>query len=130
MLALRRPTLSVRLPSPASYALLALLLGAVLIVLLITREARAWCLLAGALAPDATLFLGIAPGLAKGQIHPRAVPLYNALHRVLGPVVLAAAALLWLGLPWLVAALAWGAHIALDRSLGIGLRTRDGFIRE
>mgnify|MGYP006198445953 CR=1 FL=1 len=38
--------------------------------------------------PDIALLLGIGSGLAKGQLHPRAVPLYNALHRFAGPAVL------------------------------------------
>jgi hypothetical protein len=33
-----------------------------------------------ALAPDLAVFYGVAPGLASGQLHPRAVWLYNALH--------------------------------------------------
>ena len=33
----------------------------------------------------------MSPGLQKGQLAPRAVPLYNALHLYLGPLVLAAA---------------------------------------
>jgi hypothetical protein len=35
------------------------------------------------------------------------------------------------GLPagWLLAALGWALHISLDRSLGYGMRTRDGFQR-
>lgn len=111
------------------YGLLALLLGAGVAILLITREVSGWYALAFALAPDAALVLGVAPDLAKGQIHPRAVPLYNTLHHFGGPILLAVASLLWLGQPWLVAALSWASHIALDRSLGIGLRTRAGFMR-
>ena len=58
------------------------------------------------------------------------MPAYNALHRPAGPAALALAVpLAGLGAGWLVAALAWAAHIALDRSLGFGLRTRDGFPR-
>jgi hypothetical protein len=58
------------------------------------------------------------------------VLLYNALHRFWGPlglVVLALAA----GLPagYLVGALAWALHIAVDRPVGYGLRTDDGFQR-
>jgi hypothetical protein len=30
---------------------------------------------------------------------------------------------------WLAAGLAWTAHIGIDRSLGFGLRTPDGFQR-
>ena len=62
-------------------------------------------------------------GLTKGQLHPRAVPLYNALHRFIGPVILAFVP------GFLVGALAWGLHIAVDRAVGYGLRDRDGFQR-
>lgn len=90
-----------------------------------------WAVLAVGLAPDVPLLAGFAPGLAKGQLAPRAVPFYNALHRVGGPVVLGAAALAGGGAVrgLLAAALAWGAHIAWDRALGYGLRTKDGFQR-
>ena len=74
-------------------------------------------------APDLALFAGIGSGLAKGQLHPRAVPLYNALHRFAGPILLALVPGLRLG------ALAWAIHIALDRSVGYTLRDRDGFQR-
>jgi hypothetical protein len=74
------------------------------------------------------LLLGVGAGLAPGQLHPRAVPLYNAVHRFWGPAALVTAASLGvLGGGWLVAGLAWGVHVALDRSVGYGLRTREGF---
>jgi hypothetical protein len=97
--------------------------------LLIGPEGGGWHALVFGLMPDIALFAGIAPHLAKGQIHPRAVPLYNGLHHVAGPLLLGIAALLWLGTPWLAAAVAWGVHIALDRAVGYGPRTREGFIR-
>jgi Domain of unknown function (DUF4260) len=59
----------------------------------------------------------------KGQLHPRAVPLYNALHRFIGPILLAFVP------GFLLGALAWGLHIAIDRTVGYGLRSRDGFQR-
>jgi hypothetical protein len=76
------------------------------------------------------LVAGAGAGLERGQLHPRAVPLYNALHRFAGPALLAAAALTGLlGAGFLVGALAWAFHVALDRAAGYHLRTRDGFIR-
>jgi hypothetical protein len=81
-----------------------------------------------AVAPDLALFAGIGRGLAPGQLHPRAVPLYNALHRLVGPAALAVASI-WLGEVWLAAAMAWAAHVALDRAVGYGLRTPEGFQR-
>jgi hypothetical protein len=86
-----------------------------------------WIALAAAIAPDVALLLGMGrPGLAKGQLHPRAVPLYNALHSFAGPIAPAAASV-WLGPIWLVVALAWAAHIAVDRAVGYGMRTPEGF---
>jgi hypothetical protein len=77
--------------------------------------------------PDVALFLGIGRGLQRGQLHPRAVGLYNALHRPWGPVALTAAAIVD---PVLLAGAAgWAVHIAIDRLAGYRLRTPDGFIR-
>ena len=109
-------------------------LAAVLIVsavaVSVAGPASGWLALAFGIGPDLALFAGIAPGLQKGQLAPRAVPLYNAAHLYLGPLVLAAAiAAGLLSHAWLGAALAWGAHVALDRAIGYGLRGRDGFQR-
>lgn len=83
-----------------------------------------------AYAVAAAALLGGGEGLERGQLHARAVPLYNVVHRVAGPVALAAlVALGVLPLGFLVGALAWGFHVTLDRALGYGLRTRDGFQR-
>ena len=56
---------------------------------LLDRDTGWWQFFAFGAAPDIALFVGIAPGLAKGQLHPRAVPLYNALHRFAGPLAFA-----------------------------------------
>jgi|SRR4051794_2552658 len=89
-----------------------------------------WQLAVFAVAPDLALLAGAGRGLERGQLHPRAVPLYNALHRLVGPAVLAAIVLVAsLGTGWLVAALAWGFHVCLDRAVGYTLRTREGFLR-
>ena len=75
---------------------------------------------AGAVAPDLALLLG-AGAPAPGQLHPRAVPYYNAVHRFWGPALLA---------PLVPAlGLAWGFHVALDRAVGYGLRDAHGFQR-
>ena len=78
--------------------------------------------------PDVGLLAGISTGLDKGQLHPRAVPLYNALHLPIGPVVLALLSLV-IGIDWFAGGLAWTAHIAIDRAAGYRLRNREGFIR-
>ncbi|MGZ4340251.1 MAG: DUF4260 family protein [Gaiellaceae bacterium] len=109
-------------------------LGAVLLVAIVletvTHGTGYWQIAVFGLGSDAALFFGAGSGLAKGQLHPRAVGLYNLLHRFWGPLLLAAFASFGLiPVGYLVGALAWAFHIALDRALGYGLRTRDGFQR-
>jgi hypothetical protein len=102
-----------------------------LIVLVYARETVGWWpVVAFGLGPDLPLLLGAGRGLERGQLHPRAVPLYNVVHRFWGPLALGAIALA-AGLPaaWLVGALAWATHVAVDRAVGYGLRGRDGFQR-
>jgi len=88
----------------------------------------AWQLWAFLAAPDLALLAGISNGLERGQLHPRAVPAYNALHRLAGPAALAVAAI-WLGPACLAGALGWTAHIAVDRAVGYGLRDARGLVR-
>lgn len=113
-----------------AYGLLALaLLG--LVIREYARHAIGWWppVLFG-LGPDLALLLGAGRGLARGQIHPRAVPLYNLLHRFWGPLALGVAALAAeLSPVWVVGALAWAVHVAVDRAVGYGLRTPAGFQR-
>src|SRR4051812_9202523 len=106
--------------------LLAALLA--LTVLEVARHGHLGAALAGGLGPDLALLLGAGAGLEPGQLHPRAVPVYNAVHRFVGPAALVVLGLL-AGPGWLVAGLAWGVHVALDRSVGYGLRTPEGFQR-
>ena len=123
------PILVARFPGWLAYGLLALLFGAALIAALAAPGGGGRQALAFALLPDVALFAGIAPGLAGGRLHPRAVPLYNALHHLAGRLLLGIAALLWLGVLWLAGALAWAVHIAVDRAVGYGPRTPEGFRR-
>ena len=124
------PQLTVHHPSRLAYAALAAasLVGAV--VLIVVWDAAWWPMVAFALGPDTAVLYGIAPRLGRGQLHPRAVRLYNALHRFWGPLALAVAALA-AGLPlgYLAGALAWAAHVAFDRAIGLRLREPDGFQR-
>ena len=100
------------------------------IVLLPGRGIPWWAVLAVGLAPDVPLLAGFAPGLERGQLAPRAVPSYNAVHRAWAPLPLLVFALAGvLDRGWVVAACAWGAHIACDRALGYTLRRPDGFQR-
>jgi hypothetical protein len=111
----------------AAYGMAAMLLLAAAMIEIFTNDAGWWQFFALGFGPDIALFAGISSSLEKGQLHPRAVPLYNALHSFRWPALLAVAAVIWLPLGWLAGALAWGLHIALDRSIGYGPRTHDGF---
>jgi hypothetical protein len=113
-----------------AYGALAAALLAFAVFELVEHGTGWWQFLAFGAGPDLALFAGIAPGLEKGRLHPRAVPLYNALHRFWGPLALAAlAAFGAVSLGFFVGAIAWALHIALDRTIGYGLRTPDGFQR-
>jgi hypothetical protein len=121
---------------PATPALTRLAYAAALAALLtatvfeVAEHGHLGAALAGVLAPDLALLLGGGAGLAKGQLHPRAVPVYNAVHRAWGPALLIVGASTGLlGTAALVAGLAWGVHVALDRTVGYGLRTPEGFQR-
>ncbi|MEU1161254.1 DUF4260 family protein [Streptomyces sp. NPDC005921] len=95
--------------------------------------------LAGSLAllflvlPDLTFLVALdeAPRMAKGQLPPRAVPYYNAMHRALIPLALlvtyAFGPVAWP--PAFAALCGWLAHISYDRAFGYGLRTKEGFQR-
>jgi len=87
-----------------------------------------WLALAFMLLPDLALVYGAASGLERGQLHPRAVRFYNTVHSLVGPVALLVAGM-WLPPLVFAAGLVWAAHITLDRGLGFGQRTREGFQR-
>jgi Domain of unknown function (DUF4260) len=113
-----------------AYATLTALLLSATVLEAVKQGTGYWQLAAFGFGPDVALFYGAGRGLAKGQLHPRAVGLYNLLHRFWGPLALltlAGVGLLPLG--FFIGALAWAFHIALDRTVGYGLRTRDGFQR-
>jgi hypothetical protein len=121
-------------PAPSPRRLLAGLVALLLLTAAVVEIARhgtgLWQFFAFGAAPDLALLLGAGRGLAKGQLHPRAVGLYNLVHRPWGPLLLAAAAVAGLGgTALLIGALAWGLHVAIDRVAGYGLRTPDGFQR-
>lgn len=85
------------------------------------------------IAPDLTFLVAAdeAPRMAKGQLPPRAVPYYNALHRASVPLALmvayAVGPVAWP--PFFAALCGWLAHISYDRAFGYGLRTKEGFQR-
>ena len=114
--------------SRIAYAALTAILVVALALDMAVTDTPWWLVVVFLLGPDVALFLGIGRNLEKGRLHPRAVPVYNALHRYWGPAALALASFV---LPegWLAAALAWAVHVSLDRAIGYGLRTPEGFQR-
>ena len=112
----------------AAYGALAAVLLAAAIAMPIASGGGWWLLFVFILGPDLALLLGISSKIEQGRLHPRAVRLYNALHSYWGPALLAVAAVV-LPLGALIGALAWAFHISLDRRLGYGKRTPEGFQR-
>jgi hypothetical protein len=114
-----------RLPVARRIAYGALFAGSLAAAIAVSG-AGTWQIWVFLVLPDVALLLGMERGLERGRLHPRAVPLYNALHRLAGPAALGIASI-WLGPEWLAGALAWAAHIFIDRSVGYGFRSRDGY---
>ena len=115
----------------AGYAGLAILLLVSVVVEVAHHSTGYWQIAVFALGPDLPLLFGTGDGLERGQLHPRAVRPYNLVHRFWGPIALitlGATGLLETG--WMIGGLTWAFHIALDRSLGYGLRTSNGFQRD
>jgi hypothetical protein len=112
------------------YAALAALVLAAIVFEVAGRATGYWQLGAFCLGPDLALLYGAATNLEKGRLHPRAVPLYNVLHRFWLPLALMAVATVGLvPFGFFIGGLAWCFHVSLDRAVGYGLRTRDGFQR-
>lgn len=111
------------------YLILGMLASGLAITVVVTQHTSWWQLVVFAIAPDLALLFGAGPGLERGQLHPRAVPFYNAVHRLWVPAILVAVVVLLQSPGWLAGGLAWIAHIAFDRSLGFGLRSPEGFQR-
>ena len=112
-----------------AYGLAAAILLAAVVAELAAHGGGWWQVAVFGLGPDVALVYGTAPGLEKGQLHPRAVVPYNLLHRLWGPVVLTVLAATGVLPGLLVGGLTWGLHVTLDRAIGYGLRTPDGFQR-
>src|SRR5262245_13959125 len=110
-----------RVPLPLAAGLGALSIAAAVAAVLLTSP---W-ILAAWLIPDLALLGGMSREFGgQGRLAPRAVPAYNAVHALPGPVALTAAGVV---LPALLApGLIWLSHVLADRSLGYGLRTPDG----
>jgi hypothetical protein len=88
-------------------------------------------LLVFGIVPHLAVLMGIGQPHARGQLAPRAVPIFNAMHHPVPPlVVLGLAAAGILSPFWFVGALAWFSHIVVDLAFGHGLRTADGWRRQ
>ncbi|MDQ6879131.1 MAG: DUF4260 domain-containing protein [Candidatus Dormibacteraeota bacterium] len=111
-----------------AYAALGFIVTGLAITVVATQHASWWQLVAFAIAPDSRCSRGCRAA-SRGQLHPRAVPIYNAVHRYWAPSVLVVITYFLHSPEWLAAGLAWTAHISFDRSLGFGLRTPEGFQR-
>jgi hypothetical protein len=98
------------------------------VALVAVRDTSLVVLLIFAVLPDVAIVGGLGRNLAPGQLHPRAVPLYNALHRFATPAVIAAVGV-FAGPAWVTAAVGWAFHICFDHAVGLGLRTPSGFLR-
>ena len=82
------------------------------------------------IVPHLTVLVGIGRPHARGQLAPRAVPLFNAMHHPALPIALLVVAVAgFLPIFWLAGAVAWLGHIVIDLGLGDGLRTADGWRR-
>jgi hypothetical protein len=83
------------------------------------------------IVPHLTVLLGVGQPHRRGQLGPRAVPLFNAMHHPAVPLALLAVAATGV-LPafWLAGSLAWLGHILVDLGLGDGLRTAEGWRRQ
>jgi hypothetical protein len=120
---------AVRMPRVVSAGIAAGLFAATVAVGM-REDASGWLALGFAVMPDLSMLAGIGQPIEKGRMAPRAVPFYNALHSLLGPVALLAAVLAfgW-SASWIGAALAWATHIMVDRAVGYGMRTPEGHQR-
>jgi hypothetical protein len=86
-------------------------------------------LLVFGIVPHLAVLVGIGQPHVRGQLAPRAVPLFNAMHHAVVPLGVAGLAAAGVLSPfWLVGALAWLAHIVVDWAFGEGLRSGDGFL--
>ena len=90
----------------------------------------AWPIVGFVMLPDLAFIAGVGVATEHGQLAPRAVPIYNFVHRPYVPLTLVVAAALGVGpMFWFVAGLSWLAHLAIDHAAGYGLRTSEGWQR-
>src|SRR5437867_4235827 len=98
-------------PKRLAYALLGFAAAGLGIWVVVTQHVSWWQFAVFAIAPDVTLLFGFHRGLQRGQLDPRVLPFYNAVHRFWAPAVLVVIALV-------LHADAWGAAADLRTSWG------------
>ena len=87
-------------------------------------------LLVFGIAPHLSVLAGLGQPHARGQLAPRAIPIFNAMHHPALPLLTVGLGAADVLSPfWLIGALAWLAHIVVDWGFGDGLRSADGFLR-
>jgi len=124
-----RRRLPTRLTRPAWLAVAVSML-ALAIVEVGRHDLGVWPIVVFVMAPDLAFLAAIGAKTEPGRLAPRAVSLYNLVHRPVLPLaVIAAASFDVVPVFWFVAGLSWLAHIAIDRVVGYGLRTADGWQR-
>ncbi|MFR9787165.1 DUF4260 family protein [Streptomyces sp. MB22_4] len=88
---------------------------------------------AGIVVPDLSFFVGLSGPHQHGRLSPKAVPLYNLLHRPVVAVLVMLSCLIpdspAVAVPLFNFGLVWLQHIASDRAFGFGLRTAEGWQR-
>jgi Domain of unknown function (DUF4260) len=98
--------------------------GLALLIVAVIAYARLgspwWLFAVFFVVPDLSM-LGYLAGPRIGAI------LYNAAHVSVVPLALAAAGFLLPSFDLIAVALAWAAHIGIDRALGFGLKYEAGF---
>ncbi|MFI2378452.1 DUF4260 family protein [Streptomyces sp. NPDC018964] len=133
------PTGATRSSTPASLRAVWGVLGAFLLVWDVFEVVKhtGWVIPAaalGAVLPDLSRLAGLGQATRPGQLAPRAVPLYNLLHRAVIPfAIMIVFSFLGDGPEDIAApftfAMSWLTNIAIARALGFGLRTPDGWQR-
>lgn len=98
----------------------AVAIAAALIVALYGWQPNIWLVVVVLIAPDLAM-IGYLSGPRLGA------QIYNAAHSVIGPALLAVAALYFASDLTLHIAALWALHIAIDRALGYGLKFPDAF---
>ncbi|WP_322410386.1 DUF4260 family protein [Microbacterium invictum] len=92
----------------------------------ITGGGSAWWIAVGLIAPDILPLFAFRTPTEPGRMPRTMVPVYNATHALVGPILLAGLALVVGSADILLVAASWLTHILWDRAVGYELRGKDG----